>query len=345
LKKAVNFGLAVRWSPVWAEATMRELQRERPDVVVVDLFLLGAAAAAERAGLPFAFLVHNANHPAPTPGLPPPGTGFDLARNPADRLRDRAWSAAFNRIAGRDLLPPLNRVRADLDLKPLQSPFEQYQAANRVIVLSSRSFDFPASRLPENVRYAGAPLDGAPAGEWRSPWAAGDSRRLVLVNLSSLEQGQGPLMHRILKAVAELPIRALVTLGPLEPGQFEAPLNARLVKFVPHAAVLPSVAVVVSQCGLGTVTKALLQGVPLVCIPLTADQPDNAARVVGHGAGVRLGHDSSAQEIRAAIERVLNDGRFRESARRLGAAMALENGAENAAIELEALVPASMPAG
>jgi UDP:flavonoid glycosyltransferase YjiC (YdhE family) len=99
--------------------------------------------------------------------------------------------------------------------------------------------------------------------------------------------------------------------------------------------------VVVTQCGLNTVTKALLHGVPLVCIPLTADQPDNAARVVARGAGIRLSRDSSIREIRVSIERVLNDARFRESARRLGGALALENGVDNAAGELEALVQAS----
>jgi UDP:flavonoid glycosyltransferase YjiC (YdhE family) len=149
-------------------------------------------------------------------------------------------------------------------------------------------------------------------------------------------------MQRILGAVGELPVRALVTLGPsLDAAGFEAPPNAHLATFVPHAAVLPSAAVVVTQCGLNTVTKALLHGVPLVCIPLTADQPDNAARVVARGAGVRLSRDSSTREIRAAIERVLDDAAFSESARRLGGALALENGADNAAGELEALVQAN----
>src|SRR5712692_2675411 len=74
-------------------------------------FLLGAVAAAERARVPIAVLVHNATHPAPQDGLPPPGTGFDLARNSADRVRDLVWAAAFRRVAVRDGLPLLNRDR------------------------------------------------------------------------------------------------------------------------------------------------------------------------------------------------------------------------------------------
>ncbi len=338
LSRARNLGVASRWSSVWAEAMASELQRTRADVVVADYFLLGAIAAAERAGVPVAVLVHNAMYPAPLPGLPPPGTGFDRARNPLDHARDRVWAAALRWVAARDSLPLLNRTRIQLGLAPLRSPFDQYQVAARVLVLGSRSFDFPAHRLPDNVRYVGTPLDDTPASPWESPWPADDPRHLVLVSLSTLDQGQGPVMHRAIAAVAQLPVRALVTLGPaLAAAHFAAPPNARIEAFVPHAAVLPSAAAVVTQCGLSTVAKALAHGVPMVCIPVAADQPDNAARVVACGAGVRLSSGASIGEIRSAIERVLADGRFREAARRMAAAMALENGAVLATDELEAL--------
>ena len=56
---------------------------------------------------------------------------------------------------------------------------------------------------------------------------------------------------------------------------------------VPHAAVLPSVDVVVSHAGLGTVTAALAHGVPLVCHPFGRDQHLNAQRVEAVGRGGR----------------------------------------------------------
>ena len=39
---------------------------------------------------------------------------------------------------------------------------------------------------------------------------------------------------------------------------------------------------------MGTVTRALAAGVPLVCMPMGRDQPDVAARVIHAGAGLRL---------------------------------------------------------
>jgi UDP:flavonoid glycosyltransferase YjiC (YdhE family) len=84
--------------------------------------------------------------------------------------------------------------------------------------------------------------------------------------------------------------------------------------------------------------KALAHGIPLVCIPLVGDQPDNAARVVAQGAGIRLERDSTPEQVRAAIERVLSQPGFGESARRMAGILAKENGAQTAAEEIESAV-------
>ena len=138
---------------------------------------------------------------------------------------------------------------------------------------------------------------------------------MVLVSLSTIDQGQAPLMRRILRAVAELDARVLVTLGPaLDTSDVEAPPNVRLERYIPHSAVLPHVAAMVTQCGLGTLAKALVNGVRLLCIPLAGDQPENAARVVARGAGIRLGIECSPARILAAIRRLLNEPRFGQNA-------------------------------
>lgn len=100
---------------------------------------------------------------------------------------------------------------------------------------------------------------------------------------------------------------------------------------------MPLAAAMVTQCGLGTLAKALAIGLPLVCIPMLADQPGNAALVVAHGAGVRLSPRASPRDIARAIIRVLSESRFREAATRLSSRIAGEDGALNAAIEVELL--------
>ena len=254
------------------------------------------------------------------------------------RLRDVLYNAAIQHIYRRDGLPALNRARRQVGLPLLRSPFDQYDRAARVLILASAALYFPVRRLPPNVRYVGTPFDDVGAVAWASPWPADDPRPLVLVSLSTLPQGQAPVMQRTLTALAPLPVRALVTLGPsLVPTQFEAPPNVVLETFVPHAAVLPQVAAMITQCGLGSMMKALAHGVPLVCIPLLGDQPDNAARVVARGAGVRLAPDAAPEQIEKAIRRVLDEPRFRAGAQRLATLLAGEDGAEAAARELESL--------
>jgi UDP:flavonoid glycosyltransferase YjiC (YdhE family) len=326
------------WSSVWASNLIEQVRQTPVDAVVADYWLLGALAGAEAVGVPRAVIVHNA-FPPNAAGQPPKGSGLLPARSPLARLRQALWQWAYVRVWLRDGLPAHNRARAEVGLTPLRSPFHEYDRAARVLVTGIESFDFPA-RLAQNVRYVGVPIDdkGVERDAWPSPWPADDVRPLVLVSLSTLDQGQVPVMHRVLEAVGTIQARALVTLGPsLSQAEFRRPPNVVFEAFVPHSAVLPNVAAMVSQCGLGTLSKALMHGVPLVCVPLVGDQPDNAARIAARGAGIRLSPDASAEIISTAISKVLEEPSYREAARRVGRELAQATPEITAANELEAV--------
>ena len=328
------------WSSSWAKNVSLQLRENGADVVVADYWLLGALAAAEAANLPSAALVHNA-FPPNASGQPPKGLGFLPARTLPERFRQLLWQWAWNRVWVRNGLPFHNTARSELGLKPLRHPFQQYDRATRVLVLGSKTFDFAAPHLAANVCYVGTPIDDTPGptDRWASPWPQDDARALVLVSLSTLSQGQGPVMHHVLEAIATMPVRALVTLGPsLRKDDFAAAPNIVFEPFVPHSTVLPHVSAMVTQCGLGTLTKALMHGVPLVCIPLVGDQPDNAARIVAHGAGVRLSGEASAAEIQVALRRVLAEPHFRQAAQFLATKLSAERPEDAAVAQLESLV-------
>ena len=326
------------WSPVWATNIAAHLRTNPTDVLVSDFCLFGALAAAEAGGVPHAAIVHNAFHPH-AEGLPAKGLGFLPARNLKERVEQAVWQWCYDRIWMRDGVKPLNEVRVELGLPPVASPFDQYDLATRVLILGSRVFDFPA-RLPSNVRYVGTPIDDAAlAGHaWESPWAEDTGEPLVLVSLSTLNQGQGPLLHRILQALEGLPLRAVVTVGPsLDRQEFKAPANAVLETFVPHSAILPHVDAMVTQCGLGTMTKALRNGVPLVCVPVIGEQTDNAVRAEARGTAIRLTSSASSEEIRSALTQILADPRFRDSARALASQMDQRPAEDVACDEIESL--------
>ena len=326
------------WSPFWAQQVLRRLKDGQPDVLASDFYLFGAMAAGEAAGVPTAALVHNA-FPPDAPGQPPRGLGFRPPESFIERLKQETWRRAYERIWIRDGLPAHNRARIAVGLKPLKSPLHQYAASQRVLVLGSAAFDFDPERAPANVRYVGTPIDDGDVAEdvWQSPWGAEAERPLVMVSLSTLPQGQAQVMHNILAALGGMQVRALVTLGPLRREDFSPASNTVLERFVPHSAILPRVSAMITQCGLGGLTKALIQGVPIVCMPLVGDQPDNAARVTARGAGIRLPVNASAKDIRGALSRVLSEPAYREAARDLGSAMRVIRAEEGAAVELEQL--------
>jgi UDP:flavonoid glycosyltransferase YjiC (YdhE family) len=322
----------------WATNVAAELRYATADAVAADHLLLGPLVAAEALGVPAAVLVHTI-YPWPTPGLPPYGPGWLPARGPLGRLREALGRAAEQWIYAREGRELLNTARAQLGLGVLPSPLGQYARAARVLVLTSPAFDLVTPALPPNARHVGwvRPQPG-PAAKWTPPWPADDPRPLVLVSLSTAQQGQAALLQRVVDALGALPVRGLVTVGPaLDQGAFRAPANVALETFVPHARVMPLAAVLVSQCGHGTVVQALAHGVPLVCVPLRGDQHDVAARVVHAGAGVRLRAEATVDQVAAAVGRVLAEPRFQEAARRLAVAMTPEDGAEVAADEVEAL--------
>jgi len=329
--------LVARWIPCWADEVASELERASADVVVADFNLVGALVAAEAASIPSVALVHNV-YRGPVRGRPPWGPGWRRSGSAASRLRDACGRLVSRRIHRRDALPFLNGARGQLGLCPVRHYADQDAATSRILVLTSPVFDAPEG-FPTNVRLIGTPLDDVtPAGPPRATTLIRDGRPLVLVSLSTLEQGQAQLMQRILTALSTMPIRGLVTLGPaLHSRPFDAPDNVMLETFLPHHSVLPHAAAIISQCGLGTVMKALARGVPLVCIPLVGDQPENAARVEALGAGVRLPPHANVSRIRDAIARVLNERAFRVAAQRVATAIAGEDPVHGAVVEIESI--------
>ncbi len=185
---------------------------------------------------------------------------------------------------------------------------------DRVLVLTPAGFEEPVP-LPSNTAHVGAilpPHSAAPPDVLTKP---GDA--WVLVSLSTTLQGQHDALPPILEALAQLPIRVLLTLGgAVAVDSIKVPANAVAVGFVEHNDVLPYMSAVVTHGGLSTVTAALSHGVPLVCIAQGRDQPDNAKRVEAIGAGRSLPLDASADTIADALRDVLANPAIREAAAR-----------------------------
>jgi MGT family glycosyltransferase len=337
LMREILFG----WAPGYAADTTQALRSGEFDAVVSCFFLVGAQIAARAQGLPYAVLVPNL-WGEPGTGLPPFGPGLQPAAGLPGRARDAVMTRMANKLWNK-ALPELNALRGEYGLAPVDGVFEQFRDARRLLVLTAQAFDFPAANMPANLRYAG-PMLGDPT--WVAPWEAppGDEP-LVLVALSTTFQDHEQALQRILDAVGTLPVRAVVTTGPaIDPAALRAPANAQVVASAPHTPILREAAAVVTHAGHGTVMKALAAGVPMLCLPMGRDQNDNAARVVAHGAGLRLRPSAKAPAIARDLRRLIAEPAFGRDAARLGEAIRAAARDSTAVDELEALAVAPVAA-
>jgi UDP:flavonoid glycosyltransferase YjiC (YdhE family) len=199
---------------------------------------------------------------------------------------------------------------------------------------------FPASVDPSpfpDTRRFRAP---APTASGSVPdWWKGSQAPLVYVSFGTVLGHMSiaaETYRTAIQAVIGSDARVLLTVGR----RFDAsqlgriPGNVHVESWVDQADVLDQADVVVCHGGSGTTFGALAAGVPVVIVPLFADQFANASTVAEAGAGIVLdtGQDTNgrrrplsrgdAARIAEAIDTVRAGASYREQARRIAAEMA-----------------------
>ncbi len=326
----------------YARDVLDAIEAFDPDVVVPNDMLFGAILGAEAAGKPIAVLSPNLSL-FPIPGLPPFGPGFFPATSAEERERDRHVGAA-----GRALLdvalPAFNQVRTTLGLAPIGTLFDLAEAVDRILLATSRAFDYPLAEVPDRFRYIG-PLLGKPAwAETKDPAEIRTAAGHILVAFSTTYQDQAQALRNAIEAIEGIATQGIVTLGPaMEPSDFRTPDNVSIVAAADHDRLMATASAVITHAGHGTVMRSLRAGVPLVCLPMGRDQNDTAARVDYHGVGVRLRRSAEPREIRAALQMVLSEPRFALRAQDLRQDILSVNSEQRLIEELEALAQVKAP--
>lgn len=327
----------------YARDIMDVLAEEPADLVVGADLLFGSMLGAEKSHTPAITLATNVSLEA-LPGHPPFGPGFLPAANEMERNRDREV-ASMGESMWNGFLPALNASRAALELAPLARTLDQLRYAKRHLLATSQAFDFPATFLPENIRYVG-PLLQEP--DWAMPVTPFDTegRSLVLVSFSTTFQGQDKALETVMEAARHLPIHLVVTLGKAMEGwrSLEHP-NVTVLASASHEAILTRAAATVTHGGHGTTMRSLRHGVPLLVLPMGRDQNDNAARVEYRGAGLRLPPTANASEVAQALHRLIAEPSFAANARRISEALAAEGPSPTRLVAEVEAVASNMGAG
>ncbi|OBK48828.1 glycosyltransferase [Mycobacterium sp. 1081908.1] len=179
------------------------------------------------------------------------------------------------------------------------------------------------------VHHTGVAWQGVPKA------AAAQPIPRILISLSTCAfAGQRRMLQNILEAIGPLPVQATVTVGPaIDAAGLRVPGNASLHAWLDHDEVLAGASLVVGHGGHSTTMRALSFGVPVIVMPANVliDQRRVGAAVRDAGAGLLLRKHAAPNRIRAAIETVLLDPRYRQSAARLGERIRERDGAQQAA--------------
>jgi UDP:flavonoid glycosyltransferase YjiC (YdhE family) len=289
----------------------RELDREPADAVLVDSMLFTAIDVALASGTPTTALFH---------------TPYTIFRGgPLVEMFAPGIAIA-------------NAHRADLGLPAIKRLGDIHDACEYAIVAAPKEFE-PDVSDAANVLRIGPVLDAPALSREIDEIDARDGPTpLVLVSLSTSEQGQADLLQRCVDAVAQMPVRAIVTTGTsIDPASVTAGPNTHVARYTPHADILTSASLVITHAGLGTTLAALGRGVPLLCTPMGRDQFFNAEQVQTLGAGRMLMPDSSSAAIAQAATDILEDDRFKAHAKQMAVTISGYGGATTAAAALESL--------
>ena len=317
----------------------RAIEETRPDALLIDISTSGAAAVAEAGPLPWAQWL-----PYFTPVRSADAPPFGLGLQPRHDVLGRARDAIVDRVALRPLLREsigeVNALRSSVGAPPLRDSSELYHRAPVFLYFTAEPFEYPRRDWPAGYELVGPGLWEPPA---EAPaWLGEVDRPLVLVTCSSEYQHDDRLISTALTALSGEDVFVVATAAGNDPTRIEAPPNARVERYAPHAPLLERAACVVCHGGMGITQKALANGVPVCVVPFGRDQLEVAGHVKAAGVGTvvqpfRLNAKRLRNAVREAMAR-------REAAERMAGALARAGGATAAADALETLVSAPVSA-
>jgi UDP:flavonoid glycosyltransferase YjiC (YdhE family) len=285
-----------------------------PDVLVREVAEFGACVAAEVLGIPHASVRSN-------------------TMLSADSARDRVAGemATLRSLHGLPLDP-----HNEMLFRFLHLAFEPPGFGDR-------------DRPPTPTAHLLRPVPFSSSGDEPLPdWVENLSDRpVVCATLGTVFNTRTPgLFEAIIDGLRSDPIELIVTVGrDRDPAEFGGqPSNVHIVRYISQDLLLPHCDLVLTHAGFSTVAAALSLGLPIVAIPIDADQPANAERCVALGVAetIEAGRRTS-ESIRESTLRVLRDPSYRENAERVRDRIAALPGPDHAAALLVQLATERRP--
>ncbi|MBO9609759.1 MAG: glycosyl transferase family 1 [Paenibacillaceae bacterium] len=221
------------------------------------------------------------------------------------------------------------------------SPYEVFcNPAPLTLVYTTREFQPDGETFDETYRFVGPSV--SPRFTPQSfDFPAIEGKRPIYISLGTVFnhaidfyklciEAFGSTAHTVVMAIGNKV--ALSDLG-------EVPGNFIVQPYVPQTELLPLALLFLTHGGMNSVHEGLYNGVPLVVIPQSADQPLIAERVARIGAGIRLSMPGlTAARLRDAANEVLGSPSYSEAAAAIGETFRTAGGYRLAVDEIMAYI-------
>lgn len=319
---------------------------ERADILVSHPLTIAMPLVAEKLGRPWAssVLAPLSLFSTDDPPILAPVPWLRLVR----KIGRSPYRALFGliKLAGIRWERPIAALRRELGLPRARALafFEGQFSPLLNLALFSREFAAPVRDWPVNTRVCGFPLyDGqpldAPTADRLERFLQSGKPPLVFALGSSAVMIAGDFWDKAIAASRALGLRAILITGKDMPlPELGAGHDIAAFPYLPYSAVFPHAAAVVHQAGIGTLSQALAAGRPQLIVPVSFDQPDNAARSARNGVARVLPFKKvTAKRLATELAALLGAPALAEHAINAGKRVRAENGAAEAADALLAL--------
>ena len=260
--------------------------------------------------------------------------------------------ARFARLVTRSWAEPVHRLRAELSLPPCESPiFEGKHSPQLALAIFSSVLGKPQPDWPASALVTGFAFYDGDAGKQDLPSAleaflAAGPPPVVFTLGSAAVLNAGSFYRESAQAAESLGVRAVLLVGTDKRNlpEKDLPPSICVAQYAPYSKLCPGASAVVHQGGVGTTAQTLRAGRPMLVMPYSHDQPDNARRMQRLGvARVLRRQDYTAKNAAREIARLLSDPRYAEKAQAVGVQLAQEDGVKTACDAMERLLATSQP--
>ena len=333
-------GVLPTFAPIYRAIAQRHVPGET--VVVASTLGFGARCAQEKLGVPLATVhlspsVFRSDHHNPViPGM------FLPHWLPAPLKRGQFW-LADTLVIERLMRGPLNEFRSSIGLAPVRGVLAGWHNSPQCVLgLFPSWFAEPQPDWPRQTVLAGFPLYDEravdPLDDEVVAFLDSGEPPIVFTPGSAMLHGQD-FFAAAAEACTLLGRRGMLLTRFSEQVPRRLPADVRHFSYVPFSQLLPRAGALVHHGGIGTLSQGFAAGVPQLVMPMSFDQPDNAARLKRLGTGLAVERKRFAgRRVAAALSKLFDSPSVAVRCRELAAQISKDRPIETACDVIERMV-------